>query len=69
MTRQEHLDWAKKRAYEYLEQGDITNAYASFYSDVDKHPDLKYDDFLKGIGLLAHSQTVDAARRYIEGFN
>lgn len=69
MTRAEHLQWAKDRAFEYLDKGEIQNAYASFYSDVDKHPDLKYDDFIKGIGLLANSSTAEAARRFIEGFN
>ena len=39
MTRQEHLDWCKQRALEYVDGGDLTNAYASMVSDLGKHPE------------------------------
>ena len=32
MTRQEHLERCKKRALEYVDQGDFPNAYASMAS-------------------------------------
>lgn len=38
MTGREHLDWCVERAMEYAEQGDWPNAWASFISDVRKHP-------------------------------
>lgn len=37
MTRQEHLDWCKKRALEYVENGDVQQAVASMLSDLEKH--------------------------------
>jgi hypothetical protein len=40
-TRQEHMDWCKKRALEYCEIGDVTQALASMASDLNKHPDTK----------------------------
>lgn len=35
MTHEEQLGWAKKRALEYLDAGDIANAVASMGSDMD----------------------------------
>lgn len=35
MTHEELLAWAKKRALEYLDAGDIANAVASMGSDMD----------------------------------
>lgn len=37
MTAREHLEWAVRRALEYYDAGDQTNAFASFLSDVGKH--------------------------------
>mgnify|MGYP000633824714 CR=1 FL=1 len=36
-TAEEHLEWAVRRALEYYDAGDQTNALASFLSDVGKH--------------------------------
>lgn len=70
MTRQEHLDWAKERAFEYCDKGDAMDAYASFVSDIGKHPDLRYDDFLISMGMRhAMSGDVSQTRQFIEGFN
>lgn len=41
-TAKEHLDWCVERAMQYADQGDMTNAWASFLSDVDKHPGTEY---------------------------
>lgn len=71
MTRQEHLDWCKKRALEYLDRGDVVNAVTSMMSDMQKHPETKFGSgVLNALGLrAAASYNVDTARRYIEGFN
>ena len=42
MTHDEHLAWAKARALEYLEAGDIRNALASMAIDLDNHEAFKY---------------------------
>ena len=40
-TRAEHLAWCKDRALAYLDQGDVQNAFASFTSDLRKHPETE----------------------------
>lgn len=72
MTRQEHLDWCKKRALEYLDAGDIPNAVTSMLSDMQKHPDTKLGAAspLNILGMMAIRDNDHAgARRFIEGFN
>lgn len=41
MTREEHLEWAKKRALEYLDHGDPAQGFTSMLSDMRKHPELE----------------------------
>jgi hypothetical protein len=71
MTRQEHLEWCKRRAHEYLDRGDVTNAIASMMSDMDKHPETKISSpTLSMLGLMAAQQGDYAgAKRFIDGFN
>jgi hypothetical protein len=38
-SRKEHLEWCERRALEYVEMGDLKNAYASMASDLRKHPE------------------------------
>lgn len=72
MTRAEHLDWAKKRALEYLDAGDIRNAYGSMISDLRKHPELE-DHLAIELSLMlllgGHLSTDFQMRNWIEGFN
>ena len=67
-AREEHLAWAKERAGEYLDQGDIASAYASFVSDQGKHKDLCYDQMLLSMGMM-HMSSVHQMRNFIDGFN
>jgi hypothetical protein len=69
MTRDEHLAWAKQRALEYLDRGDVTNAITSMVSDLEKCAELKGHPALMAIGMLTamHNDSM-AARRWIEGF-
>lgn len=39
MTRAEHMAWAKQRALEYVERGELSSAIASMISDLGKHPE------------------------------
>ena len=41
MNRQEHLEWCKKRALEYVEVNDLSQAFASMASDLKKHPETE----------------------------
>lgn len=72
MTREEHLEWAKRRAIEYLDAGDNLQAWTSLGSDLSKHPELKNHPgmtigtmYLLLPGWISNTPEV---RRWIEGF-
>ena len=72
MTREEHLNWCKERALEYVEKGDVTNAYASMVSDLNKHPETSGHPAIELGVMLMMSQnlnTKDEMKKFIEGFN
>jgi len=72
MTRQEHLDWCKGRALEYVKANDLTNAYASMTSDLGKHPETEnYPAIQLGMMLLMANQlnTPAEMEKFINGFN
>ena len=70
MTRDEHLEWCKQRAREYLAQGNVKDAIASMLSDLNKHPETTLNGgVLMTLGLhAAATDDIAAARRFIEGF-
>jgi hypothetical protein len=69
MTRDEHLEWCKKRALEYLDRGDIQNAVTSMLYDMDKHPETKVIEPLFMLGMQTIiDRNAEAARRFIVGF-
>lgn len=72
MTRDEHLAWAKKRAHEYVDIGELDNAIASMGSDLQKHPDWS-SDVVGPLCVIAvffeKKNGPDAVRRWIDGFN
>ena len=68
-TAEEHLEWCKKRALEYVEAGDLVNAATSMGSDLDKHPETRANAMLLLLGAM-YAQNGDRQRviRWIEGF-
>jgi hypothetical protein len=66
-SRQEHVQWAKQRAMDYLSQGDWQNAMASLASDLTKHPETRGLSSFMAIGYGSVRST-DDAKRFIEGF-
>lgn len=78
MTRAEHLAWAKERALAYLEAGDISEAVASMFSDMQKHKgsDEPGEDALadhpalalKSAAHMAMAGTAREVKEWIEGF-
>jgi len=70
--RSEHLDWCKGRALSYVEQGNLPDAFASFQSDMTKHPEtanhlaLQLGTMLLLSGNLSNSQQM---KNWILGFN
>lgn len=72
VTRAEHLAWCKQRALEYVDVGDVTNAWASMASDLTKHPETeKHAAIQLGMMMLMSGQlaTRDQMRKFINGFN
>ena len=71
MTRHEHLVWCKRRALEYVEAGDLTNAVARMGSELKKHPDTD-NPALNGLVMIGMMYVTDgdkaAVQRWIEGF-
>lgn len=69
MTRDEHLEWCKKRALAYLDAGYLTQAVTSMLSDLSKHPDLRGIGEKMALFGIFHTRDRDAVRRFILGFN
>jgi hypothetical protein len=72
MTRSEHLAWCKQRALEYVDQNDLTNAYASMASDLGKHPETeRHPAITLGMMMLmgGHLDSPEKMREFINGFN
>lgn len=71
MNRQEHLQWCKDRALEYIDT-DLGHAFASFLGDMNKHPETSNHLALeKGMTLMLSNNlsTQHQMRQWIEGFN
>ena len=71
-TREEHLTWCKERALEYVDNGELPNAYASMVSDLKKHEETSGHVAIDlGIQLMmaGHLSSPDKMRHFIEGFN
>ncbi len=72
MTRNEHLQWCKDRAMEYVNEGDLSQAFTSFSVDMSAHSEtvdhsalqLGFQLFLNG-----HLDTVEKMRKWIQEFN
>lgn len=71
MTRTEHLDWCKSRALEYVNSGDLKNAWASMCSDLNKHPETEgHISIQLGMMLVMTNElsTKLKMQEFIEGF-
>lgn len=68
-SRQEHLEWCKARALQYLDSGDHVNAVNSMISDLGKHEETRTSAVTGA--MLLHEISMpdkDSVRRFIEGF-
>lgn len=72
MTREEHVEWCKSRALEYVDRNELVNALASMGSDLDKHEATK-DHVAMRLGtqlmISGHLNTPEKMRSFILGFN
>lgn len=72
MERADHLKWCKTRALEYVDRGDLTNAFMSMLSDLQKHQETANHIGIQ-LGMVQHMSglldTDRAMRDFILGFN
>ena len=70
-TRHEYLNWCKQRALQYVNRGDVVNAWASMASDLQNHPETANH---AGIGLGMQMMMgglldePEEMRKFVEGF-
>jgi hypothetical protein len=73
MPRDEHLEWAKKRALEYVDAGDPRQGFTSMLSDMGKHPELEnHVGNTIGVGFMCLPGWIDnpyEVRRWIVGYH
>jgi hypothetical protein len=70
--RAQHLEWCKKRALAYVDQGHLQQTLSSMISDLRKHPEtVGHPGIALALGRMAFGDltTKDQAREFIEGFN
>lgn len=72
-TRAEHLAWCRERAMYYVRMGDMSQALASFFSDINKHSETRSNTMAIELGqrlmVGGHLSTAEEVTRYIDGFN
>lgn len=72
MTRDEHMQWCKKRALELVDMGDLNQALISMMSDLGKHEETKnHAGIMLTTMLMMNGRLKDAwaVRKHIQGFN
>jgi hypothetical protein len=52
MPREKFVEWCKQRAFDYLEQGDLRSAVASFVGSMNARPDCQLPHHLAMLGVL-----------------
>lgn len=67
-SREDHLEWCKTRALEYIDRGDSRNAVLSFISDMSKHPETENNRALQILPLIINSSPMEV-KKFIQGFN
>lgn len=72
VTREDHMEWVKERALQYVDDGDVQNAFASLVSDLNKHSEtVNHGATNLGMMLMlgGHLSTPEQMREFIEGVN
>ena len=70
--RAQHLEWCKKRALAYVDQGYLQEALESMLSDLAKHPKTAdHPGIALALGKMALGDltTKEQVREFIEEFN
>ena len=72
MTVEEHLEWCKKRALEYIDRGQVDEGLTSMMSDMSKHPETNnpgLNQLTLGLMMVGSLSTPEQARKHINGYN
>lgn len=73
MTRDEHLAWCKRRAFEEMEYyGEASKGIISMMSDLRKHPETNNDTLISLCTMMMLTKplmTIREATNFINGFN
>lgn len=72
ITRADHLAWCKQRALEYVDVGDLQQAFVSMTSDLGKHKEtIDHIGIRLGLTLMVSGKLgiPREMRKFIEGFN
>jgi hypothetical protein len=71
VTRAEHLEWCKRRAKAYIEEGQLSDAVTSMVSDLQKHPETEnHPGSQIGMMMMLSGQfTKESITKFIDGFN
>jgi hypothetical protein len=70
--RAQHLEWCKKRALAYVDQGYVQQALSSMISDLRKHPKTAdHPGIALAVGSIAFGDltTKDQVRDFVQCFN
>jgi len=71
-TKEDHLNWCKQRALEYVNTGDLENAWVSMVSDLKKYDETR-DHVAINLGNMmlvgGHLNSKEEMKKFIEGFN
>ena len=71
-ARAQYLEWCKKRALAYVDQGYLQEALSSMIDDLRKHPKAAdHPSIALAVGKMASGglTTSGQVREFIEGFN
>jgi hypothetical protein len=71
-TRQEHIDWVKKRALQYVQLGYSIKAIDSIASDLQKHPETKghlAPELALQLYIAGKLSTPEEVVKFIEGIS
>jgi hypothetical protein len=69
MPREEYVLRCKQRAFDYLDQGDLKSAVASFVGSMNARPDCRLPHYLATLGvLLLMANDALGWRTLIDGF-
>ena len=69
MPRADYVERSKQRAFDYLDQGDLKSAVASFVGSMNARPDCRLPHYLATLGvLLLMANDALGWRTLIDGF-